>query len=98
MRAEEKAQRLRAMAAFPDNLGLILSIHMMAHNWLQLQFQGIQDPVLVSVGMKHTYSTQAYMQMIWTHRLHKIKFQKHQDTPLTASKLRTLNTTLYIPA
>jgi hypothetical protein len=39
--AGEMAQRLKALAALPEDPGSIPSTHMVAHNCLQLQFQGI---------------------------------------------------------
>lgn len=38
------------------------SIHMEAHNHLQLQFQGIQCLPLTSSGTKHEHGTHTYMQ------------------------------------
>ena len=37
----EMAQHLRAFVAFAEDLGLVPSTHMTAHNHLKLQFQGI---------------------------------------------------------
>jgi hypothetical protein len=44
------AQWLRPLAAFPENLGLISSTNIMAHNHLQFQFQGLQHPLLASIN------------------------------------------------
>lgn len=44
----EMAQILRAMAAVAEVPGLISTTHREANNLLQLQFQGIQHPFLIS--------------------------------------------------
>ena len=49
-RNREMAQWLKALAAFPEDLGSIPSNEMVAHNWLQLLFQGTQHSVLAYVG------------------------------------------------
>lgn len=51
---------LRELAAFSEDLGSITSIHMVTHNPLLLQFQGIWYPIFVSVGTWHTCGTQVY--------------------------------------
>jgi hypothetical protein len=40
----------RALAALPKDPDSVLCTHMVAHNHLQLQFQGIQCPLLASLG------------------------------------------------
>jgi hypothetical protein len=40
LRARETAQQIRALAALPEDMGSISSIHMAAHNQMLLQFQG----------------------------------------------------------
>jgi hypothetical protein len=40
-KAGEMSQRLRALAALPEDTGSIPGTHMAAHRHLQLQFQGI---------------------------------------------------------
>ena len=47
-RVRKRAQGLRTLAALPEDPGLIPSTHMAAHISLQLQFQGIQWPLLLS--------------------------------------------------
>lgn len=37
------------------------TIHMAAHNHLQIQTQGVQHPFLASYGTRHTHGTQTYM-------------------------------------
>jgi hypothetical protein len=43
------AQLLRVLSALAEDLGSVLSTHMVAHNLLVLQFQGIQHPLLGSM-------------------------------------------------
>jgi hypothetical protein len=50
-------QPLRALADIPEDLGLIANTHMVAHNHLQLQSQGIWCPLLASTGSACTWST-----------------------------------------
>lgn len=49
---------LGGLAAFSEDLGLITSIHMVTYNPLQMQVQGIQYPIFVSVGTWHACGTQ----------------------------------------
>ena len=46
----EMARQLRALVVLPVDRGSIPSLYMVAHNNLQLQFQRIQCPLLVSMG------------------------------------------------
>lgn len=52
----------------------VLSIHTVAHNYLELQFQEIKCPVLASTGTRHTQSAHTHIQVI-THT-HKIEINK----------------------
>jgi hypothetical protein len=54
-------QWLRALAALPEDQGLIPSNHMVSHIHLQLQFQGIQHSLLTSTGTRHTCGAQPCM-------------------------------------
>lgn len=59
---------VRALVPAEDT-GLILSAHMIIHNYPQLQFQGPQWPLLTSTGTGHTYSIQTHMkQNIHAHK------------------------------
>jgi hypothetical protein len=44
---------LKALVALPEGPGLVPSTHMAAHNHLQLQLQGIQCPLVASLGTRH---------------------------------------------
>lgn len=48
MGTREMVQSLRELAALMDDSGLIPNIHMVAHNYLGLWFQGILHPFLAS--------------------------------------------------
>jgi hypothetical protein len=49
----EMAQPLRALAALPENPGLIPSNHRAAHNLELTPVPGHQRPLLASVGTRH---------------------------------------------
>ena len=49
-RTGEVTQWLRALAALPEDPGLIPSTHITAHNFLQLQVWEIQHILLASAG------------------------------------------------
>jgi len=51
------AQQLRALAALAEDQGLVPNTHM---HCLQLQFQRIQHPLLISKGTRHTCSALTY--------------------------------------
>ena len=67
----ERVQQLRALAALPEDPGLIPSNHMVVHSHLSLQHQGIPCPLLFSESTRHKYGTQTYMHRQNTHT-HKI--------------------------
>lgn len=50
-------QQLRTLVALAGDLDSILSTHMATDNHLQLQFWGIQLPLLASVRTEHMCST-----------------------------------------
>ena len=50
------AQHLRVPAAFAEDPGSVPSTYMAAHTCQDLQFQGIQDPLLNSTGTRHAYT------------------------------------------
>ena len=52
---------LGALAASPEDLGLIPSTHMVANNSQLLQFQRIQCSLIASLGTRHASSTPPYM-------------------------------------
>lgn len=56
------AQLLRALSAFPQELGFISSTDVAVHNHLKLQFQGARHPLLVSSSTRCALSTQTYVQ------------------------------------
>ena len=45
----------RALPSPVEDLGLVPSTHMAAHNCLGLQFPGIRRPLLASADTKHTW-------------------------------------------
>lgn len=53
-------QKLRALAALPEDLGLIPGTHRVAHNYLYLQSQVIQQPILASESTAHTWCIDIY--------------------------------------
>jgi hypothetical protein len=53
-RAGEIAQKLRALATFAEDPGLVPSPGMVVHNHLKLQFQWIWHLLLISKGIRHT--------------------------------------------
>ncbi|EGW04989.1 hypothetical protein I79_003494 [Cricetulus griseus] len=55
------AQQLRALVALPEDLGSSPSTHMAAYSHLQLQSQGIQHPLPVSMGTRHGCGAQPDM-------------------------------------
>ena len=57
------AHQFRALAILAEDLGSIPSTHMMAQNPInsQLQFQGIQCPLLASKGTRHACGMHTYM-------------------------------------
>jgi hypothetical protein len=48
-----RGSRLRALAVLAEDLGSVPSTHTGAHSLLLLQFQGIQHPLLDTVGTAH---------------------------------------------
>lgn len=48
--AAEMAQRLKGLVVLEEDKGSILSIHLVVHKHLQLQFQRISYPLLTSMG------------------------------------------------
>ena len=48
------AQQLRALTALPEDPSSVPCIHVVAHNPLYLEFQGIWRPLLTSVGVLFT--------------------------------------------
>jgi hypothetical protein len=60
--AREMALQLRALAALPGDVCLIPSTYTAAHSHQKLQFQGIQCPVLASMGSGHACPEQTYVQ------------------------------------
>lgn len=56
------AQRLKALTILAEDPCSIPSSHIMAHNPLWLQFQGIQNPFLASTRVRHSYGAHVYMQ------------------------------------
>lgn len=74
--AREMAHHLRALAAFLKNLGSIPSTYLTPHNYLQLQTQGIWQPLPASVEeicIWHT-DTHAGKMLIYT-TINKIKIK-----------------------
>ena len=57
-----------------EDLGLISSTHMVPHNHLHFQSQGIQCPFLASTGTKNTRGTQTYM---YANTLHDASSSTH---------------------
>jgi hypothetical protein len=49
--------------AFPEDLFLSSKPHMVVLSHLKLQFKRIQYSLLVSIGFRHTYHAQTYMQV-----------------------------------
>lgn len=58
----QRVQWLRTLAILAEDPGSIPSTHMVLHNHLSLQSQGIQCPLLNSVAIRHTHGAQIYMQ------------------------------------
>lgn len=56
-------QGVLVLATLPKDLGSILSSHMASYKHLRLQFQGTQNPLLASVGIRHAHCTQIRMQI-----------------------------------
>lgn len=61
-RAAEVVQQLRVLDVLVEDLGLVPSIHMAAHNHLQFQFHGIQCPLLSSLDTRPSCSIHIHMQ------------------------------------
>ena len=57
LETRKTVQGLRALPALSENPGAIPRIHVVAHNCLQLQFQGINHPLLTLVGTVFTWCT-----------------------------------------
>ena len=55
------AWQFKTLAALPGDLSLVPSTHMMVHNYLKLQFQGIQYLLLASMGIRCTHGAQTSM-------------------------------------
>lgn len=53
--AGETSQPFRALVAPEEDPGLLPSIQVVVHSHPQLQFQGIEGPLLTSVGIKHSH-------------------------------------------
>jgi hypothetical protein len=56
------AQQLRALDILAEDLSLVPSTYMSAHNHFYLHFQAILHPLLASMGTGHAYDAQACMQ------------------------------------
>lgn len=54
-------QGLRELDSLPENLGTIPISHVVTHSHLQLQFQRIQCPLLVSIGTACTWCINMYV-------------------------------------
>lgn len=61
-RAGERAQGLIALAARARDLSFILGTHIMAYNYLQVQFPVIQYSFVAISGTRDTCSAHVYMQ------------------------------------
>jgi hypothetical protein len=59
--SEEMAQHVKALAALPENPGLIPSIHMSAHNLLELHFQGSNTLLCPPLVQKDLCNVQKYV-------------------------------------
>lgn len=46
-------QQLRVLDAFLEDLGSVSSIHMLAHECVELQFQRTRHPLLASPGSRY---------------------------------------------
>ena len=68
-------QQFRALAVLREDLDLIPSTHMVAHNCLYFQFQGIQLPLLVSMGTIDTWYMPAKV------NTHKVKIKQTLKNP-----------------
>ena len=55
------AQQLRILAALAEDLDLDPRIHMVPHNHFYLQFQGILQPFLNSMGTRHMCAAYTYV-------------------------------------
>lgn len=62
--AGEVIWQLRLTLALAEYLGLIPSTDMAAYKHSELQFQGIQYPLLTSGGTKHIIGTHTFIQAI----------------------------------
>jgi hypothetical protein len=62
--AGKMIQELRAPVTLGEDTGSIPNTHVVVHSHPQLQFQGIQCPLLTYVGTKHfhTYVQAKYLQ------------------------------------
>jgi hypothetical protein len=60
-------QWVEVLVVLAEDLGSIFSTHMVTNSHTYLQFQKTLHPVLTSVGMRNTCSTQTYMQAKYSH-------------------------------
>lgn len=75
--AGETAQELSTCFALTGNPGSVLGTHMVAHNHLKLQFQGIQHPTLTSSGIRQAHDfTHAGKTFIDINQSKKLKKKK----------------------
>lgn len=63
-RARKKAQCLRALAPLAEDLGSGLTSHLVGHKSITPVLEGIQCPLLASMGISHIHAGK---------RIHKIK-------------------------
>lgn len=73
-RVGEMAQRFRVWSALVEDPDSDSSAHMVAHDFPELQCQGIWHPLLISRGTRHAHGTQAYMQAKHLHIKIKNKY------------------------
>lgn len=58
----EMTHQLRALAALTEDPGTVLHTHMAAHSRLELQFQGFQCKLLISVGTRQVHGSHTCIQ------------------------------------
>lgn len=71
-RVGEMAQQFRVRSALVE--GSDSSTHKVAHDFPELQYQGIWHPLLISRGTRHAHGTHAYMQAKHLHIKIKNKY------------------------
>lgn len=54
------AQQSGTLDALAEDPSVVPSTHMLTHNYLYLQFQGIQHPLLTSLSTRHTHSAHIF--------------------------------------